>query len=124
MDAASLNRYTNVFEIENLQSLLKQKDGEVQQLQWEISRKENERTYYTTEISNLILKLEKLEQHVADFDIMKTQFEELRQQYDALCQMYGEKVEENQELHLDLQDVKEMYKTQIDELLQQNKNNH
>lgn len=36
--------------------------------------------------------------------------------------MYGEKVEETQELKLDLQDVKEMYKGQIDELLrQQNK---
>lgn len=107
-----------------MQSSLKQKDGEVQQLQWDLSRRENERTFYTSEISNLMVKLESLEQRVVDFDTLKTQFNELQQQYDALCQMYGEKVEENQELHLDLQDVKEMYKTQIDELLQQNKNNH
>lgn len=33
--------------------------------------------------------------------------------------MYGEKVEEVQELHLDLDDVKEMYRGQIDELLRQ-----
>lgn len=33
--------------------------------------------------------------------------------------MYGEKVEETQELKLDLQDVKEMYRGQIDELLKQ-----
>ena len=32
-------------------------------------------------------------------------------------QMYGEKVEEAEELRLDLADVKEMYKTQIQELL-------
>lgn len=31
--------------------------------------------------------------------------------------MYGEKVEEAQELRLDLADVKEMYKVQIQELL-------
>ena len=31
-------------------------------------------------------------------------------------QMYGEKVEEAEELRLDLQDVKEMYKMQIDQL--------
>ena len=31
-------------------------------------------------------------------------------------QMYGEKVEEAEELKLDLQDVKEMYKMQIDQL--------
>ena len=32
-------------------------------------------------------------------------------------QMYGEKVEEAEELRLDLQDVKEMYKVQIEEVL-------
>jgi F0F1-type ATP synthase membrane subunit b/b' len=31
--------------------------------------------------------------------------------------MYGEKVEEAEELRLDLQDVKEMYKMQIEDLL-------
>ena len=33
-------------------------------------------------------------------------------------QMYGEKVEETEELRLDLADVKEMYKNQIQELIQ------
>ncbi len=31
--------------------------------------------------------------------------------------MYGEKVEEAEELRLDLEDVKEMYKMQLEELL-------
>lgn len=43
----------------------------------------------------------------------------MQRKYDALLQMYGEKVEEVQELHLDLDDVKEMYRGQIDELLRQ-----
>lgn len=47
------------------------------------------------------------------------QLEELREQYDAILQMYGEKVEETQELQLDLQDVKDMYRLQIDDLLVQ-----
>ena len=34
--------------------------------------------------------------------------------------MYGEKVEEAEELRLDLQDVKEMYKIQIQELMRNN----
>ena len=34
----------------------------------------------------------------------------------CIAQMYGEKVEEAEELRLDLQDVKEMYKMQIDQL--------
>ena len=40
-----------------------------------------------------------------NYNIIKTNF-----------QMYGEKVEEAEELRLDLQDVKEMYKMQIDHL--------
>lgn len=47
------------------------------------------------------------------------QLDELREQYDAILQMYGEKVEETQELQLDLQDVKDMYRVQIDDLLVQ-----
>ena len=34
--------------------------------------------------------------------------------------MYGEKVEEAEELKLDLQEVKEMYKMQIDQLTNSN----
>ena len=33
--------------------------------------------------------------------------------YNALLQMYGEKVEEADELKMDLHDVKEMYKAQV-----------
>ena len=33
--------------------------------------------------------------------------------YNAMLQMYGEKVEEVDELRLDLQDVKDMYKGQV-----------
>lgn len=35
--------------------------------------------------------------------------------------MYGEKAEEAEELRLDLEDIKNMYKTQIDELLKNQK---
>lgn len=119
---ASASRYSNMFEIEGLQSTLKQKEGDVQQLQWELFRRENERAYLNTEISTLMVKMETLEQKVSDHEAMKEQFGDLQQQYDALCQMYGEKVEETQELRLDLEDVKEMYKTQIDELLRQTRN--
>ena len=38
-----------------------------------------------------------------------------------LFQMYGEKTEEAEELRLDLLDVKEMYKMQIEDLLRKQK---
>lgn len=44
------------------------------------------------------------------------QYKDLQQKYDAMLQLFGEKVEEAEELRLDLQEAKEAYKTQIDEL--------
>lgn len=56
---------------------------------------------------------------MATHDSVVSQFAELQQQYDTMQQMYGEKVEETEELQLDLQDVKDMYRAQIDDLLVQ-----
>lgn len=51
----------------------------------------------------------------------KCAFQELEQRHNTILQMYGEKAEEAEELRLDLEDVKNMYKTQIDELLRNQK---
>lgn len=56
---------------------------------------------------------------MATHDAVVSQFNQLQEQYDAILQMYGEKVEETDELQLDLQDVKDMYRSQIDDLLLQ-----
>lgn len=37
----------------------------------------------------------------------------MNQKYNTLLQMYGEKVEEAEELRLDLEDIKSMYKAQV-----------
>jgi len=47
---------------------------------------------------------------------LKEEYQTLQQKYQTMLTMYGEKVEEAEELKLDLQDVKEMYKMQIDQL--------
>ncbi|RZC32958.1 TATA element modulatory factor, partial [Asbolus verrucosus] len=122
-DIGQAPRYTNMFEMQMLQTNLKQRDGEVQQLQWELNRREQERSLLNQEISSLLTRVEELETKTQDYDVLKGQHTELQQQYDTLCQLFGEKVEENEELKLDLQDVKEMYKSQIDELLKQQKQN-
>lgn len=49
------------------------------------------------------------------------EFQDLEQRHNTILQMYGEKAEEAEELRLDLEDVKNMYKTQIDELLRNQK---
>lgn len=110
-----------MFEMQMLQTNLKQREGEVQQLQWELNRREHERTLLNSEISSLLTRVENLEGQLVEHAALTNQLAELQRQYDTLCQLYGEKVEENEELKLDLQDVKEMYKMQIDELLKQQK---
>ncbi|KYM96746.1 TATA element modulatory factor [Cyphomyrmex costatus] len=106
---------TSIFE--NLQAQLKQRDGEIQQLQWELSRRNAERDALNSELATLTLKVEDLSATVAEAQALNASLNETQTRYDALLQMYGEKVEENQELRLDLEDVKEMYKMQIDQLL-------
>ncbi|XP_022908372.2 TATA element modulatory factor [Onthophagus taurus] len=120
-ETSTSSRCTNMLEMQYIQTSLKQKDGEVQQLHWELKRREHERTLLNKEISSLISKVEQLEGKVIKHDSLQTQFDELTQQYETLCQLYGEKVEETEELKLDLVDIKEMYKSQIDDLLNQQK---
>jgi hypothetical protein len=81
-------------------------EGEVQQLQWELIRRERERTALSNEVSELTTRLEAHERDLSGLSLLKTQ-------YDALLQMYGEKLEESEELKMDLQDVKDMYKAQV-----------
>lgn len=48
----------NTTTLEHLQALLKQRDGELTHLQWELSRLQAERGVLDSEISNLTMELE------------------------------------------------------------------
>ncbi|XP_057324229.1 TATA element modulatory factor isoform X1 [Microplitis mediator] len=124
----SSGRFPNVYDglrtstnttstIETLQAQLKAREGEIQTLQWEMSRKNTERDALNMELSNLSMKVEELTGKLIQVEALNANLSEIQTRYDALLQMYGEKVEETQELQLDLEDVKEMYKSQIDQLL-------
>ncbi|XP_076075300.1 uncharacterized protein LOC143046160 isoform X1 [Mytilus galloprovincialis] len=103
--------------LENLQSQLKLREGEIAQLQSDIQQLERTRESMARELVNLTNQNEALEEKVQELPQLQNQFKELNQRYNAILQMYGEKVEEADELRLDLNDVKEMYKMQIDHLL-------
>ncbi|XP_062141415.1 TATA element modulatory factor [Drosophila sulfurigaster albostrigata] len=107
----------NTTTLEHLQALLKQRDGELTHLQWELSRLQAERGVLDGEISNLTIELETLKERVVSYEAMEKGYEDLQHRYDALLQMYGEKVERTEELELDLVELKQAYKLQIDELL-------
>ncbi|POI34366.1 hypothetical protein CIB84_001883 [Bambusicola thoracicus] len=97
--------------IENLQSQLKLREGEISHLQLEIGNLEKTRSIMAEELVKLTNQNDELEEKVKEIPKLRAQLK-----------MYGEKAEEAEELRLDLEDVKNMYKTQIDELLKQRQN--
>ncbi|XP_048345933.1 TATA element modulatory factor [Sphaerodactylus townsendi] len=105
--------------IENLQSQLKLRDGEISHLQLEIGNLERTRSIMAEELVKLTNQNDDLEEKVKEIPKLRVQLRDLDQRYNTILQMYGEKAEEAEELKLDLEDVKNMYKTQIDELLKQ-----
>ncbi|CAG02036.1 unnamed protein product, partial [Tetraodon nigroviridis] len=118
---------TNVYEaarfsggssiMENLQSQLKLREGEIAQLQIEISNLERTRAVMAEELVRLTNQNDDIEEKVKEIPKLRIQLKDLEQRHNTILQMYGEKAEEAEELRLDLEDVKNMYKTQIDELL-------
>ncbi|KAK3875579.1 hypothetical protein Pcinc_019571 [Petrolisthes cinctipes] len=103
--------------VEALTSQLRQREGEVQHLHSEVSRYDTQRESLAQELVAVTAQLEEQRALAGQLDHLKERYTEMEQRYNALLQMYGEKVEEVEELRLDLADVKEMYKLQIDELL-------
>ncbi|CAG5130326.1 unnamed protein product [Candidula unifasciata] len=102
---------------ENLSSQLKLREGELAHMQTEISQLEHTRESMARELVNLTNQNEELLEVKKAHELLEIEFSELNNRYSAILQMYGEKEEEVQELKLDLQDVKEMYKSQIDALM-------
>ncbi|KAK7112682.1 TATA element modulatory factor-like isoform X3 [Littorina saxatilis] len=104
--------------MENLHSQLKLREGEISQLQAEIQQLERTRESMARELVNLTNQNEELQDEVKELPKLRAEYQGLNGRYNALLQMYGEKEEQVQELRLDLDDVKEMYKQQINSLMQ------
>ncbi|XP_062401884.1 TATA element modulatory factor isoform X2 [Sardina pilchardus] len=107
--------------MENLQSQLKLREGEIAQLQLEIASLERSRAVMAEELVRLTNQNDELDEKVTEIPRLRIHLKDLEQRHNTILQMYGEKAEEAEELRLDLEDVKNMYKTQIDELLKNQK---
>uniref|UniRef100_A0A8C5CQ57 TATA element modulatory factor 1 TATA binding domain-containing protein n=1 Tax=Gadus morhua TaxID=8049 RepID=A0A8C5CQ57_GADMO len=118
-EAARLSGGSSI--MENLQSQLKLREGEIAQLQLEISSLERSRSVMAEEVVRLTNQNDDMDLLVKDIPRLQVQLKDLEQRHNTILQMYGEKAEEAQELRMDLDDVKNMYKTQIDELLKNQK---
>lgn len=73
------------------------------------------------ELVRLTNQTDEMDEMVKEIPTLKVHLKDLQQRHNTILQMYGEKAEEAEELRLDLIDVKNMYKCQIDELLKNQK---
>ncbi|XP_028395572.1 TATA element modulatory factor-like [Dendronephthya gigantea] len=103
--------------LEELRATIRHKEGELVSMQSAISTLESSRESLTEELTTLMNSNENLSKENQQLRNIGKSFQELQTKYNALLQMYGEKQEETDELKLDLQDIKNMYKAQIQELL-------
>ncbi|MED6268122.1 TATA element modulatory factor 1 [Characodon lateralis] len=106
-EAARLSGGSSI--IENLQSQLKLREGEIAQLQLEITSLERSRSVMAEELVRLTNENDEMQEKVKDIPKLKIQLKDLEQRHNTILQMYGEKAEEAEELRLDLEDVKNMF---------------
>jgi len=103
--------------MEKLQSLLKQREGEIAALQAQISRLEKMKERLQDELTTLTEKNETLSSEIHSLRELRPQIEDIRQRYHTALELIGEKEELVEELRADIADMKIMYKEQINELI-------
>jgi len=111
------NKHTSTAIMEKLQTQLRQKDGELRVHKEEIVSLQKTRASLAQELVSLSNLVEELQENMASYASMKKNYQEMESRYNAALQLYGEKVEEADELRMDLEDVKQMYKQQIQQLV-------
>lgn len=87
--------------------------------QLEISNLEKTRSIMSEELVKLTNQNDELEEKGKEIPKLLVQLRDLDPRYNTVLQMYGEKAEEGEDLCLDLEDGKNTFKIQIDELLRQ-----
>lgn len=93
------------------QSQLRQREGEVGQLRREVARLNEKHERLLAELSEQSAKAEsRLSLLSLEVDV---EGKSLSQRYEVLLQLYGQKLEENNELKLDLREAKEAYQSQV-----------
>ena len=107
---------TTAASVEHLKSQLRSREGEVFVLQEQLKESEKRKASLAQELVNLSNQVEELEGCSAELIKLKEGHSDLSSRYNAVLQMYGEKAEEAEELKMDIQDVKNMYRQQIQQL--------
>ncbi|XP_053606537.1 TATA element modulatory factor isoform X2 [Plodia interpunctella] len=89
----------------------------VEEALWTLTRRDGERRQLAAAAAAAAADRDLLRRQLAQLQAKLDDYQGIQEQYDALLQMYGEKEEQLAELRLDLQDVTQLYKAQLDELI-------
>lgn len=106
--------------MEHLEASLKQKEGQINKFHREIENMSRSRDSMIEEMTILTQTIERLENKLSSQQSSIDDVSGLNDRYNALLQMYGEKLEECEELRMDISEMKEVYRSHIDMLSKSN----
>ena len=109
--------WSSATQVDRLQQLLRQKEGQTASYKQQTARLEKSCALLTDELAMLTASTQELSNKLEQVPMLRKQLMQLSKRHDATLEMCGEKIEENEELKMDIKDVKEMYKLQTEELV-------
>ncbi|KAI3789744.1 hypothetical protein L2E82_02547 [Cichorium intybus] len=99
------------------EAALRQKEGELASYMSRLSSMESIRDSLAEELVKMTGECEKLRAEVSQLPGMRAELEALRQRHSAALELMGERDEELEELRADILDLKEMYREQVNILV-------
>ncbi|KAK4520946.1 Valine--pyruvate aminotransferase [Mucor velutinosus] len=104
--------------VERLQANIRQLENQLSFYQTQLHSSSQSRDELSEEVLSMTQEMEQLRKEVKKTRQLEEQHQQLNDRYQTLLELLGEKAEQVEELKADLQDVKEMYKSQIIDLVQ------
>ncbi|KAL0075107.1 TATA element modulatory factor 1 TATA binding-domain-containing protein [Phycomyces blakesleeanus] len=109
---------TSTIIVERLQANIRQLENQISFYQTQLQSSLQSRDELSEEMLGMTLEMDKLRKECKRMQDTETQLQKLHERYQASLEMLGERTEQVQELKADIADVKEMYRSQIIEMVQ------
>ncbi|KAL5976866.1 hypothetical protein ACLOJK_021201 [Asimina triloba] len=116
-DTAASSYYLKSMTPSAFEATLRQKDGELASYMSRLASLESIRDSLSEELVKMTAECEKLRAEVAVLPGVRAELEALRRRHTAALELMGERDEELEELRADIIDLKEMYREQVDLLV-------
>lgn len=105
--------------VEQLEAFLSQRDGEIASYMSRLASLESTRNALAEELVKATTQCEKFRTEASSLLHLRSEMESLRRRHASALELMGERDEQVEELKADLADVKQMYREQIDMLVNQ-----